>query len=168
MVSETQIQDEKARAAEELNYKEETVFKPKELDQEQKKYLDATYKNAEGEFEGLTKENIVPLGDRLLVKVVGRIKTDVGIVLPSQTTDTKQASAKVDYCEIVAISPKIKDKFLQAYPNADIGWRCKLNVNLAAQVCNGPCLVEKTDMFINQYFVVGEGLIDYIYPPPAK
>lgn len=150
----------------ELNLKEETIRKPKELSEDQKQFLEATNKNSEREFEGLTKENIVPFGDRLLVKVVVEDRTKGNIYLPDGSKNVKSGHAMISYCEIAAISPKIKKQFADEYPGVEVGWRCKFNVNLALSVAGGACLIEREERFIYQYYTVSVGMIDYAYPAP--
>lgn len=149
----------------ELNIKEESVYKPKELTNEQKDFLDATKRNSEQEFIGLTKENLVPIGDKLLVKVAVQTKTEVGLYVPTANRDVSKGNALVKYCEIVKISPKLKKELAETIPELTEGWRCKFNVNLALSIANGACLVEKDENYIYNYYTVGIGLIDYVYPP---
>lgn len=167
-MSESEFHELKQEAHSELNFREETIHKPKDLNQDQKKFLDATKKNSEQEFEGLTKDNIIPIGDKILVKVATAIKTKGNIYLPNGTVDPKSGHAIVEYCEIVAISPKIKKDFETTYPNVTTGWRCKFNVNLALQIAGGACLIEKDNTHTYQYYTLSVGQIDYVYPAPAS
>lgn len=164
-MSESEYNDLKAESKSSVNLRSEKVKKKNKTDA-QKLTVAIGEKNAEAAFKGLSKDNLVPLNDKVLVKAV--IKTRQGtIYLPEQSiSNDKDTGLPVEHCEIVSFSPKIEEELKKTYPGLDSGWRCKFNVALAHQVCLGPCLIENSGDYRHNYYTIAIGMIDFVFPPP--
>ena len=161
-MSDAEAEDILAKSQENTNLRTKIVKKDGKTE-EQKEIVKVGDKNSEAIFKDLEVESLIPINDKVLVKVA--VKTKHGqIYLPDGSIGGDKGPV-VEYSEIVKLSPKVQEEFDELYPDVKSGWRCKFNVALAQQVNSGACLIEKSDGYQFQYYVIAVGMIDFIYPP---
>ena len=164
-ISDAEIEDALAQAKEGVNYRVEHT-KEQIITPEQKETRDADIRNAESVFKGLTKDNLIVFGNKMLAKVA--IRTRQGsIIIPNKVRE-KKGALTAEYAEYIKISPTAKEKFEKDYPGIEPGWRIKFNVQLIEQINLGACIVERDLDYEYRYYTVPIDQIDFAFPGPQN